>query len=69
MFLYSLVYPFKKWVCFIALVFGREDSEDQPLNSELEARDCKGELKYFNDTTLIIVSNTIAICKPGGLDN
>ncbi len=60
---------FKKWVGFIALVFGREDSEDQPLNSELEARDCKGELTHFNDTTLIIVSNTIAICKPGGLDN
>jgi hypothetical protein len=36
------------WIYFIAIVFGREDTEeDQPLNSDLEKRDCTGELKYY----------------------
>jgi hypothetical protein len=32
------------WIYFIAIVFGREDTEDQPLNSDLEKT---GELKYY----------------------
>jgi hypothetical protein len=28
-------------------VLGREDTEDQPLNSELEIKDYMGELKFY----------------------
>jgi hypothetical protein len=34
-------------IYFIALALRREDTQDQTLNSELEAKDCKGELKFY----------------------